>query len=247
MPRPARTRSEGDMYHVIARGVNQSLIFEDDSDRKRFLDFLVKSFDENGVTLYCWCLMGNHFHLLVRAAMEKLSPAMGTLLSSYAVYFNTRHGRTGYLFQDRFRSEAINSDEYLMAVVRYIHWNPVKAGLAPTCRYRWSSYDEYLGRAGICDVDWMLGVFGGVDDFVGFHDIEPTEACLDMPVARRRMGDTEAIALVEGEYGAGTLGRIAGMAVDERNSILRWMKEEGVSIRQAQRLTGVGKRIVERA
>lgn len=247
MPRSARKQSESDVYHVISRGVNQSIIFEDDSDNGRFLEMLREAFWKEGVELYCWCLMGNHFHLLVHADSERLSAAMKSLLARYAVYFNTRHGRSGHLFQDRFRTEAVDTDEYLMTVVRYIHQNPLKAGLADSCDYRWSSYGEYCSAGDTCSTERVLGIFGGLGPFTEFHAVDSDDRCLDVTAPRRRMGDAEAISFVESEFGLGTIGRIAGMPAEERNAILRKMKQAGISIRQAQRLTGVGKRIVERA
>ena len=247
MPRSARKQGESDVYHVVSRGVNQSLIFEDDADSKRFLEMLAKAFEEKGVELYCFCLMGNHFHLLAHAGLKELSAAMKRLLAGYAVYFNTRHGRSGHLFQDRFRTEVVDTDEYLMTVVRYIHRNPVKAGLASTCEYPWSSYGEYLSSGGMCFKERVLSIFGGVGAFSEFHAVESDDRCLDADLPRRRMGDDEAVAFVESEFGPGALGRIAGMPAEERDYALRRMKQAGISIRQAQRLTGVGKRIVERA
>ena len=265
MPRSARKQSESDVYHVISRGVNQSIIFEDDSDNERFLEMLREAFGREGVELYCWCLMGNHFHLLAHADSERLSAAMKSLLARYAIYFNTRHGRSGHLFQDRFRTEAVDTDEYLMTVVRYIHRNPVKAGLADSCDYRWSSYGEYHANVtgnvtgdgglshqyrptgGACSTERVLEIFGGLGPFTKFHAADSDDQCLDVTAPKRRMGDAEAISFVESEFGHGAIGRIAGMPAEERNAILRRMKQAGISIRQAQRLTGVGKRIVERA
>ena len=247
MPRSARKQSESDIYHIVSRGVNHSLIFEDSSDCERFLEILDETFRIKGVKLYCWCLMGNHFHLLAYADLELLSAAMKSLLARYAIYFNTRHGRSGHLFQDRFKTEAVNTDEYLMTVVRYIHKNPVKAGLSSSCDYRWSSFGEYFSTGGMCSTERVLSIFGGLDAFAEFHSAEADDKCLDTSAPKRRMGDAEAIAFVESEFGSGTLGRIAGMPKKKRNTILRRMKQEGVSIRQAQRLTGVGKKIVERA
>ena len=247
MPRAARRQSESDVYHVMARGVNQSIIFEDDVDCERFLSTLRESFAKYDVELYCWCLMGNHFHLLVHTPMAVLGNAMKSLLARYAIYFNARHGRSGHLFQDRFGTEPVETDEYFMTVVRYIHQNPVKAGLSSSCEYTWSSYSEFLSPDGTSTTEHVLEIFGGVRPFIEFHSTESDDRVLDVRPLRRRIGDTQVVEFANREFGPDALSSVAGMPREERDTALRRLKQEGASVRQIQRLTGVGKRVIERA
>ena len=113
-----RAQSSTGFYHVFHRGVNQFDIFEDDEDRQYYRDHLHKYARDLGVEVHAWCLMSNHYHLLVRADLEQLAMAMRRLDSSYALYFNKRHNRVGHLFQGRFKSEPIGEDEYYLTVLR---------------------------------------------------------------------------------------------------------------------------------
>ena len=131
MPRHARRRSSSGIYHVILRGANRQEIFHKEEDRIRFLDTLNRYRIKNGVRVLAWCLMDNHVHLLLREQDNNLSDLMKRLGISYASYYNWTYGTNGHLFQDRFKSEVVESYGYLARVVRYIHMNPVKAGLSP--------------------------------------------------------------------------------------------------------------------
>ena len=183
--RTARKQSKADIYHVVARGTGQQIIFENDADYEKFLDLLKREVEAGEFELYAWCLMSNHVHLLVHATLETMALRMRRLLSRYAAYFNARTGRVGHLFQERFLSEPVNDDKYLVTLVRYIHQNPVKAGIARVDRYRWSSYQEYQRGHGICDVGFPLAVFGGVKEFERMHGVLLGDApCLDVGEGR---------------------------------------------------------------
>jgi REP element-mobilizing transposase RayT len=227
--------------------VAKQLVFEDDLDRERFLDDLSKTVKEDGGELLAWCLMDNHFHALIHLEMSKLSKTMRSVLSGYASYFNVRHGRTGHLFQDRFKSEAIDTDEYLLTVVRYIHANPVKAGITKDCRYRWSSYGCYLGEMGPCDTSFVLDVFGGVEQFTRFHSVQADDKCLDVAHMRRRLSDEKALACAKEIAGKIELHEIGSLPKSERDAILRSMRAQGLTIKQVQRLTGIGAGIIDHA
>ncbi|MDO4404594.1 MAG: transposase [Atopobiaceae bacterium] len=248
--RTARKQSEADIYHVVARGTGQQIIFEDDADRRRFLEFLKGETKVGELELYAWCLMSNHVHLLVHATLEALALGMRHLLSSYAAYFNRKTGRVGHLFQDRFRSEPVNDDAYLLTLVRYIHQNPVKAGLAKVDEYRWSSYREYLEGTGICDVRFPLSVFGSIGEFERMHGV-PVQAagCLDAPDGRpaRMLPDDEALDYARGVLGGVELDGLKALPVDERNAHLAKLKRAGFSVRQIARLTGIGRYPIQQA
>ena len=129
MPRKARIDAPGALHHIIVRGIERRKIFIDDSDRNNFLDRLGKVLSETGTKCFAWALIPNHFHLLMRTGGSPLSTVMRRLLTSHAMSFNRRHRRSGQLFQNRYKSILCQEDTYLLELVRYIHLNPVRAGL----------------------------------------------------------------------------------------------------------------------
>jgi putative transposase len=163
MVRPLRLEAEGAIYHVIARGNERKSVFRDDVDRQAYIDRLVRCRERFGVRLLAFCLMGNHLHLAVERGPVNLSRVMLALQSAYTQWFNRRHGRVGHLFQGRYKSFLVEKDRYLLALVAYIHRNPVEAGMARRAQdYAWSS-DRYYrrGRApGWLDVDRVLPLLG---------------------------------------------------------------------------------------
>ena len=248
--RTPRARCESNIYHVVARGTGRQVIFEGDADRDRFLAILDEALGAGEAELYAWCLMSNHVHLLLRAPVEVLSALMRRVLGSYALYFNAKSGRVGHLFQERFSSEPVEDDAYLLAVVRYIHRNPVKAGLSDVESWPWSSYGEYLGRKGPCSVEFPLSVFGGKDGFVAFHAAEGDEPCLDVIEGRsatRAMPDECAADIAREVLDGEDLDGLKALEPQARDAYLARLKQAGLTIRQIERLTGVGRGTVQRA
>jgi len=148
MPRESRKVSESKIYHVMIRGNERKPIFIDNADRSRYIQLLCDKNKTKQYSIYAYCLMDNHVHLLLNEGNDQISRIMQRINVSYAYYFNKKYGRIGHLFQDRFKSEAIEDDAYLAAAVRYIHNNPVKANLAThPGEYNWSSYSLYLNNA----------------------------------------------------------------------------------------------------
>ena len=140
MPRRPRIHYPGAAYHAMARGVDGRSIFEDDIDRRRFMESLQRTTTEAKASVIAHCLMGNHFHLLVKVHRVPLSAILHRILTRYAQAFNMRHGRTGHLFQARYKATVVLDDRYLLRLVTYIHQNPVRAGLVPTASaWEWSS------------------------------------------------------------------------------------------------------------
>ena len=129
MPRTARIDAPGALHHIIVRGIEKRNIFHDDVDRVNFLDRLGKVLSETDTSCFAWALIPNHFHLLLRTGNCPLATVMRRLLTGYAINFNGRHHRSGYLFQNRYKSILCQEDTYLLELVRYIHLNPIRAGL----------------------------------------------------------------------------------------------------------------------
>ena len=149
MPRHARIDNPGLLQHVIARGVNRSNIFLDDTDREMFVERLSDLLNETHTTCYAWALLNNHFHLLVVPTEATLATFMRRLLTGYAVVFNLRHGRSGHVFQNRYKSIVCDGNSYLLELIRYIHLNPIRAGiindLTDLKSYSWCGHRQLLG------------------------------------------------------------------------------------------------------
>ena len=143
MSRPLRIEYPGALYHVTTRGNNGQIVFKDDSSRELFISVLKSIKNRYGLIIHSYCLMDNHYHLLVETCRPNLSEAMRQINGIYTQGFNKKLNRTGHLFQGRYKAIICDKDEYFLALVRYIVRNPVGAGLVddPSV-YRWSSYHE---------------------------------------------------------------------------------------------------------
>jgi REP element-mobilizing transposase RayT len=166
MPRTARIDIPGLLQHVIVRGVDRCDIFRDDADRARWFRSFSKLLQQTGMECLAWSLMSNHFHLLLRPRVTCLAPFMRRLLTGYALYFNLRHKRSGHLYQGRYKSFVCDEDAYLLELVRYIHLNPLRAGLVPDLAaldcYPWSGHAVIMGNGALDGqvTDQVLSLFG---------------------------------------------------------------------------------------
>ena len=145
MPRKARQESGTGFYHVIARGLDKESVFQAGAEKRRMREIIGENLEKYQVSVYAYCLMSNHIHLLVKADLKNLSLFMAKILAKYAHYYNYKHHRTGYVFQGRFRSQCIESEAYFWNCLRYVHLNPVKAKLCKRpASYPYSSMAEYM-------------------------------------------------------------------------------------------------------
>jgi len=147
MARPYRLQAENCLYHIMSRGDDRKRIYTIPSDYLKFMDYVMKAKERYQFCLYAYCLMVNHFHLLVETLLPNISKIMHYIKGSYTTYYNIRHRRTGHLFQGRFKSIVVDKDAYFLELTRYIHLNAVYAGIvSDPVAYRWSSYQGYLGK-----------------------------------------------------------------------------------------------------
>jgi REP element-mobilizing transposase RayT len=146
MPRSPRLEFPGALYHVTARGVQRSAIYLDDSDRVAFLHLVARTLGEGDARALAYCLMGNHYHLVLQTAQANLSTLMRRINSRFGQAFNRRHGRSGHVFEGRFHAVHVDRAAYLLEVCRYVDLNPVRAALCDTPdQWRWSSYRAHVG------------------------------------------------------------------------------------------------------
>lgn len=165
MARPLRIEYPGAFYHVTSRGNERKPVFQSSRDREKYLSYLEAAHERYGAVVHAYCLMGNHYHLLLETPRGNLSKILQYVNGAYTTYFNIRRSRSGHLFQGRFKGILVDKDEYCKELSRYIHLNPVRAGIvkAPS-EYPWSSYRYFMGeRSGPkwLTTEFVLAEFGG--------------------------------------------------------------------------------------
>lgn len=166
MPRSKRINIAGGVYHVITRGIERKEIFKDNADYREFLSRLENSLSKNKSKCFAWVLMPNHVHLMIKTGASSLSDVMRGLLTGYAIYFNKRHKRHGYLYQNRYKSILCQEDEYFQELVRYIHLNPIRAKIVKNIKglddFLWCGHTAIIGKHKNKwqDIDEVLMYFG---------------------------------------------------------------------------------------
>lgn len=212
MARPLRVEYPGAFYHVINRGNAGEDIFKSLRDREKFLEYLETATSRFFIRIHTYCLMTNHYHVLVETPEANLSRVMKWINVSYAVYFNTKRKRHGHLFQGRFKSVLVDADEYLKQLSRYIHLNPVRAKMVESVSdYQWSSYGFFIGKKKSpkwLETDWLLSQFGrnqkegkkNYKAFVEKVDIESLEDPSNEIVGGFILGDEGFIKWVKEQF-----------------------------------------------
>ena len=246
MSRTARQRCESGYYHVILRGIGKQILFEEEEDNDRFISTVQRYRRELAFGLAAWCLMENHVHLLIHDVRGELDLIMKKIAGSYAIYYNRKYDRSGHLFQDRYMSEAIETDDYLLTVVRYIHRNPEKAGIAEAGEYRWSSYAGYMSPCDTLDNTSVLEMIGGSGCFADWVRREKDGNCLDVR-EKRWIHDDEARKLICDTFGLTSGTQLQRLEKKARDAALRRLKERGLTVRQLERLTGINRGVIQKA
>ena len=160
MPRKRRNFGTNGLNHCIVRGIDKRDIFFDDQDRRKFLKGLKEFKLKYKVKLGTYTLMQNHVHLIIQGKNENISRFFQGILVSYSSYFNNKYDRVGHLFENRFKNKVIDSEDYLKNLVKYIHFNPEKAGICQAKRYKWSGYSELFKDETWLDSDIILSHYG---------------------------------------------------------------------------------------
>jgi putative transposase len=163
--RPLRIEYPGAFYHVTSRGNERRTVFQSNRDREKYLSYLESVHERYGAVIHVYCLMGNHYHLLLENPRENLSKILHYINGAYTTYFNIKRSRSGHLFQGRFKGILVDKDEYCKELSRYVHLNPVRAGMVKApLEYPWSSYRYFVGRdkkPKWLTTEFVLGDFGG--------------------------------------------------------------------------------------
>ena len=252
MARQLRKTSSTGIYHVVFRGVNHCNLFEERRDFETLLEIFTEEQKRIPFSIYAYCLMDNHVHLLIREdSPGDIAVVMRDVLAPYASGFNYKYQRNGALIADRYKRECVQDEHYLLAAVRYIHQNPVRAGMVSTIgNYRWSSYRDYVSdRPAFAQTDFVLSLFSekrseAIQEFISFHETTEDRDCSLSGSPRRPEEQirSELLAALNGTEP----NALCGLPKPERNEKLAALRKRGFSIRQIERATGISKAIIER-
>jgi putative transposase len=188
--------------------------------------------------------MNNHIHLLIKEGTESLGNTFRRVGASFVYWYNWKYSRCGHLFQDRYKSEPVETDSYFLTVLRYIHQNPSKAGIVKEIgQYPWNSYQEYTTKSEICDSKFALKLFSedyqeALKFWQKFNQAENHDQCLEYDDGSR-LNDTEATEMIKSIVGVKIPSEIQRYEKQKRNLVIRKLKNTGLSIRQISRLTGI--------
>ena len=262
MPRKAREGSGTGIFHVMMRGINHQNIFEDAEDNYQFINTLDRMrvrYDDDGnpcgsnCTYYAYCLMNNHFHLLIREREESVGETVKRIASSYVYYYNRKYLRDGHLFKERFRSEPVNDMAYFTTLLRYIHQNPVKAGIVEHVKdYEYSSWGEYDGTVEplfqLCATETVLRriPFEDLETMVN-EPLADEICCLDIEApSRGRLSDDQVWAYIKEVTGTTNSSAFQMLEDASKRIVLKKLKNKGASHRQLERLTGIGRGLIQK-
>jgi len=248
MSRQARKLSQTGLYHIIFKGIGSQNIFEAPADYKKLREILVRVKEETEFELYAYCFMTNHVHLVIKEKeIGEISKIMTKILSHYATWFNRKYEREGALFANRYKSEPVEDERYYFSLIRYVHQNPLKAGMVESIRkYPHSSYSEYAKNEGdITDIDFLLDMLDvdrkkAIEQFVEFNesadneDFEITESVRPSSAQVRRT----IMSYLDGKEPAS----IKIMNKSDRDRIIKELVQEvGISKSALERAIGISR------
>jgi putative transposase len=257
MPRHAREKCESGIYHIILRGINRQSIFHDDEDYQRLLETIDRVKNPDRFQLYGFCLMGNHVHLLLHEQKEEIATIMKRIGVSYARWYNWKYDRVGHVFQDRYKSEVVEDEGYLINLLRYIHSNPVKAQLViDPNEYKWSSCKTYSSGSGypkgLINTTFILGILSeneeiGRKNYEELMKQEISEQFLDIEI-KGRISDADLYKEIQKILNGRPITELQTIEKEKRDEILRSVKGiDGVTQRQIARVTGIHQSTVFKA
>ena len=249
MPRIARRASSTGIYHVMIRGNNKQDIFIDDYDHEFFLKVLRECKESLGFELFAYCLMPNHVHLLIRSLTEPLDRIFRKTGSRYATWFNRKHNRVGHLFQDRFRSENVENDQYFLTVLRYIIRNPIKAGMESELgNYRWNCYVDYSLNVedSLVDRGFAYELAGSFEALMNYIRQQNEDSVMDIGEKEETVTDDRAFEIMRDITECTLASQFGSLDRSLRKNHIRRMFELGLTAEQISGLTGTPRSSVYR-
>jgi putative transposase len=253
VPRTARRKSQSGIYHIMLRGINKQTIFFDNEDMARLHSTILRFKKTSDFQLYAYCFMPNHIHLLIREVQEPISRIMQKISISYVFWYNQKYERCGHLFQERYKSEVVEDDQYFLTLLRYIHQNPLKSGLVQKVEdYRWSSMKEYQNASILVDTEFPLNMFGSDKQkarrrFLSFINEPNNDRCRLDDDFENDLDPVRDIKDYLQDRGISKIDELLALKRVQRNAIITELKLiEGVSCRDIADLTGLSKSTISR-
>lgn len=249
MPRAARRISSTGIYHIMLRGIDCQKIFKDRNDFSRFLIILRECKNRSNYKLYAYCLMPNHVHLLLKSENESIDTIMKSIAGRYASWFNFKYQRKGHLFQDRYKSECVENEEYFLTALRYIMQNPIKAKLESKMGvYTWSSYREYTsGENDLTDVRAVIKMFGNQLNLVQFIKAANDDKVMDTDEDTvYRKNDAKVNEIYRFVTGLQNEADFLKLEENTQKEFMNKMHENGISLVHIARIAGISKSRVYR-
>ncbi|MBR3932660.1 MAG: transposase [Clostridia bacterium] len=253
MSRQKRQISRTGLYHIFFNGLSRQNIFEDSSDYEKLKEIIETVKQQMQFELYAYCFMTNHVHLFIKEnSPGDISKIMSKILSNYATWYNIKYMRSGTLFSNRYKSEPVEDDRYILGLIRYIHQNPIKAGIVKKAsKYFYSSYLDYIEHSkSITDTDFFLNM---LDDntqnaivlFEELHNTPETDE-YDMTDSRKKSA-AYINRIITTELGGKSPDSIKSMDKSSRNEIIKMLvTEKGISKSALERATGISRGTIAR-
>ena len=248
MSRQKRQLSQSGLYHIIFRGISRQNIFEEESDYVKLKEIIKKVIKETKAEIYAYCFMTNHVHLFLKEnALGDISKIMTKILSHYATWFNIKYLRSGALFSNRYKSEPIEDERYYLGLIRYIHQNPLKAGMVKSIdEYPYSSYTEYIDEiSDITNIDFTLDMLNenrdiAISQFKEFHESEEMEV---YEISESNKRSSEAIRrIIMTEISGDEPWKIKKYNKGKRDALIKKLVlEKNISKSALERATGISR------
>ena len=245
MSRLARNISQSGLYHILFRGVNQQNIFEEASDFEKLKETIAIVKQDLHFEIYAYCFMSNHVHIVLKEkTLGDISLIMKRILTKYARWYNIKYGRSGALIANRYKSVPVEIDEYFLHLIRYVHQNPIKAGIIDKIEnYPYSSFKEYINKAELTDTNFLLKMIS-IEEFIDYH--KEIEIMKFRVTDSKRKTDEDVLRFLKKNYNIDNPKSISKFSKIERNKILAELKKE-FSVRHLQRITGISRGVITNA
>ena len=246
MPRHARNLVNSGFYHIMIRGVNKQIIFNNDEDRMFFLRLMNYYKKKWKCKIHAYCLMDNHVHILFEDKEFLISDFMRDITSHYAIEFNKKYKRVGHLYQERFKSVVVYNEGYLLRLIRYIHRNPEEAGICKTEDYKWSSYREYINNSIVIDKSYILSKFEypkkcNIENFKDFI-LNKDEDDIDKIYCSVNLTDEQAEKLLKHIINMDDISCFKDFTKEKKKEILQKLLDmQKMSNAQIARILGISK------
>lgn len=255
MPRSSREnqKSYTGVYHIILRGINSQEVFYDNMDREKFVKEIKNTKEMYNYKLYAYVLMTNHIHMIVQDEENSISKIIQSLAIRYAMYFNKKYERIGHLFYNRFHSKCVEDERYLLNLHKYIHRNPEKDGICKMDKYKWSSYQEYIGCNNIVDTDFILSFFDedkkeAINKWKQYNQVELSDENEEEYEVEQGLTDDEAIEKIKQKLQIDNILEIQKYSADYKKKMIRQIALiKGIRKGQLARILGMDRKTIYRA